>query len=198
MPYTLVMKKLITLVLTSILLASCSGGEWGVLPEVLSHKEFKTAKAMVREYDSFIAIQVRDSQWPAGQAYASYLQFNAKFAKVAGEADNFRPSPTRIIDVIYDLGTANVKKFLLFDRKCEQLSIARDGVYLHILEKLSDRRDIFKKLLDNASASEGPTITGDWLVIDEYGSIDFSRADERLVFLLNALTIPSIQYQSPL
>lgn len=186
------MRKLVALILTAIFLVSCAGRGLGVLPEVLSGKDLKTARAMVAEYDKCISLQVPQQNIPIEQAYATYLQLNASFAKTAFDTDNFKPSATRIVDVIYSLGPKNVKSFLLFDKKCETLRIARDGKYLPILEKLAERRDIYKKMLANVSSSDGP-IEGDWLVIDEFGSIDFSMEDERLVFLLNVFAIPKTQ-----
>lgn len=186
------MRKLAALILTTLCLASCGEKEVGVLPDVLNRQELKTARAMVAEYDQFISLQVPKQNIPIEEAYATYLQFNAPFAKAASDADNFLPASIRIIDVIYDLGAENVKSFLVFDRKCENLRIARDGKYLPILEKLASQRDIYKRMLANIDSSDNP-IVGDWLVIDEYGSIDFSREDERLVFFLNAFAIPKAQ-----
>lgn len=183
------MRKLVALILTTFCLASCGGKGVSVLPDVLTRQELRTARAMVAEYDSFISSQLPKQNISLEEAYATYLQLNAPFAKSAMDTENFKPFPTRIIDVIQALGTRNVKRFMLFDPKCVNLSIARDGKYLAILEKLASRRDIYKNMLANVEDSDGP-IAGDWLVIDEFGSIDFSCEDERLVFLLNVFTIP--------
>lgn len=186
------MRKLFSIILTTFLLVSCAGRGTGVLPEVLDHNDLKTARAMVAEYDKFISLQLHDQNMPISDAYATYLQFNAPFAKAAFETDNFMPAAIRIIEVIDELGPQNVKSFLVFDKKCETLRIARDGQYTAILERLAGERGIYKQMLANVTPGDGP-IEGDWLVIDQYGSMDFSRADERLVFLLNVFTIPKRQ-----
>lgn len=187
------MKRLLILsVILASVFSSCSGKGGDVLHEVLSHKEMVTARELVYEYDNFIAVHLRQPDIPVEQAYATFLQFNAPFAKVALDGENFMPSPLRIVEVIDDIGPARVKKFLVFDEKCEQLRISRGGRYLDILERLAFQKEIYARMLENAKASSGPVIDGDWLVIDEYPSIDFSQPAERLVFMLNVFSFPHV------
>lgn len=186
------MRKLPILILLAVAFVSCAPKGAGDLRDVLTHKELKTANAMVSEYDRFISLQLHDQNMPVEKAYATYLQFNAPFAKVALEGDNFKPDPSRIIDVIAELGVKNVKKFLIFNPSCTELHISKDGSYLDILRKLAQKRDIYARMYENAKSSDGPYIDGDWLVIDEFGSIDFRNRAERLVFLLNVFTFAPI------
>ena len=186
------MRKLVALILTTFCLASCVGRTLGVLPDVLNHKELKTARAMVAEYDQFISLQVPGKKASIEEAYATFLQFNAPFAKAAFEADNFMPAAIRIVEVINELKPENVKSFFVFDKKCENLRISLDGKYLSILKELASRRDLYDRMLANVD-TYGSSIEGDWLVINEFGSIDFRREDERLVFLLNVFALPKTQ-----
>lgn len=172
-----------------LILASCAGRESGVLRKVLNHRELITAMAMVDEYDKFISVMGTREEVPVEKAYNNFLQFNVLFARVSGNAANFRPDPSRIVEVIDTLGVENVKKFLVFNPQCTQLAIAHDGKYIEILEQLAPRREIYAGMLEKAGASTGESIEGDWTVLDEYGKIDFRQADERFVFLLNVFSL---------
>lgn len=187
------MRKLPILILLAFTFVSCAQNGAEILCDVLTHKELKTANAMISEYDRFISLQLHDQNMPVEKAYATYLQFNAPFAKVALDGENFKPATIRFIEVIKVLGDDNVRKFLLFNEDCTELHISKEGKYLDILQKLAPLRDIYARMYENAKSSDGPYINGDWLVIDEFGSIDFRNKAERLVFLLNVFTFAPIQ-----
>lgn len=187
------MKKLSLLLFFFLVsMVSCIGTRGDILHEVLSHKELAAASLMIGEYDNFISLHLRQPDVPVEQAYATFLQLNAPFAKTALDGDNFMPSPLRIVEVFDEIGPSRVKKFLVFDENCEMLRISRDGKYLDILEKLASQKEIYARMLENAKVSSGPAIDGDWLVVDEYQSIDFSQPAERLVFMLNVFSFPGV------
>lgn len=190
------MRKLIVF-LSLLILASCSGGRVGVLNSVLNHSELKTARGIVEASDDFVETFVTDKAAPVAEQYADFLQLNALFSKMSFNSAVLFPDPSRMIDLINELRKKNTDKFFLVDIPENddwgeaKFHIARDGKYIDILEKLAPRKEIYARLLEKAKASSGDAIDGDWLVVDAFPSIDFSREDERLIYFLNVISIPT-------
>jgi len=172
------------------------------LSKVFNQTDLKTIEIIIKYYDAFVISQT-ENQLPIDKAYIAFLDKTTPLVNEAVGVNVFLPDKNeritfyRTLDKgalseIYDIRDTLTIHFR-GEGKARKIyspytfSLNFDGKYVTFLKELSLRNDFYKDYYETVQVSGDIGPTNYARILSDYKKIDFSKKEERLVFIINLL-----------
>lgn len=196
------MKKIVSLIIFGLLI-SCANNE-DIIRKTFTDNESVTVNKIIEFYDDFIYSQT-DKTYRIEKAYLDFLKKTIPLTIQSGDLSPLVPEKNdklifyrtlnrNALSEIYDI-TDTVVVFSRSSKEYEKIyrpfsfSLNYSGKYIDFLKKLSNRNSFFEDYYESIMVAGGISPVSFSLILTYYENIDFSRKEERLVYIITILEL---------
>jgi hypothetical protein len=192
------MRKKTPILIVLFLLNSCFGNE-DLINSTFTENEIKTTNQIISFYDDFVYSKT-DKSLEIKTAYKAFLDKTIPLVYEQGDLRLITPEQSVHWDFFKSLGSNNLNVFYTIEdsvyydqgkpiKRPPNFQLNYSGNYIQLLKKLSSRNDFFEKYYNSiliAYSGSGNPVSMQ-LILTDYDNIDFSKKEERLIFIIAML-----------
>lgn len=173
-------------VLTISVVCSCNDRN-RIYNTVFNSNERQVYDQLIEAYDDFVRSSASCPTGRISKAYSRFLQLNSIMALGSLDVENLLPKETRIEEMLDSMPKDAMEGFFALDEE-GTLYLRKDGRYLDMLKALAETHQQYQAMLERTMENDS-VMYGDFAVIESYRDFNFNNKLERLLFIVNVLTI---------